>query len=519
MRNRIRKVKCDELKPRCARCTSTGRRCEGYVDPAPIKRRALRTTQHGCSPGKFLPLYTSGPCSDFLDRPDEGRAFQYFQTRAVQVMSGYFEVAFWNELVLQVSHEEPAVRHALLALSSLYEAYDLQGTIELRNLHATGTDTAEPARFALQQYTKAVGLLSTQQPIGMSPTSLQGVLIACVLFVWIEFLQNNLDTALKHLQGGLQIWIDLQQKQQANTSRIDASLPRILRRLHASARMHGSPTSDYNSKVSEHIFDLGCTMPTAFDHVSEARQWLDTVLDPIFRFFRRMYSPEYVVQMSKRHPHPDPLSLESTVEYHLENLHRWHMALVSGPIHATSTPNHLILALHYTSVTIMLKTLLAQSEMAYDQYAPSFSHILKLASRILSMSGSGLPVPKVSFDIGVIGPLFHLLLKCRYLPLRQRALELLKQAPVREGIWHRDSLAEFAQWKISLEEQARGNVPLSDPLPAVARIHSERARQVLLDGKMVTVFMFKRGDAMDRTGELEFETQITGLSVSLGEMV
>lgn len=28
---RIRHVKCDQLKPACGRCTSTGRTCDGYV--------------------------------------------------------------------------------------------------------------------------------------------------------------------------------------------------------------------------------------------------------------------------------------------------------------------------------------------------------------------------------------------------------------------------------------------------------------------------------------------------------
>jgi hypothetical protein len=31
MSSRTRKIKCDECKPHCTRCSSTGRRCNGYI--------------------------------------------------------------------------------------------------------------------------------------------------------------------------------------------------------------------------------------------------------------------------------------------------------------------------------------------------------------------------------------------------------------------------------------------------------------------------------------------------------
>lgn len=37
---RIRRIKCDETKPHCQRCTSTGRKCDGYSS-LPFSRRDL----------------------------------------------------------------------------------------------------------------------------------------------------------------------------------------------------------------------------------------------------------------------------------------------------------------------------------------------------------------------------------------------------------------------------------------------------------------------------------------------
>ena len=462
-----------------------------------------------------LSLYR--PSTAVADDISECRSFQYFQTRTAQVMSGYFEVDFWNHLVLQVCHVEPAVHHALVALSSLYEAYELNGA-ELKEI---STSEVEPhTRFGFQQYTIAVGLLTTEN--STNQPSLQGVLISCILFVWIEFLQGNINIALKHLQGGLHILAGLQQR--SNTLKVDAALPRLLRRLHTQARFHGSPNSDFNTNMSEEYVNLGHPVLTTFSAISEAREAMDAMLDSIHRFLRRMYNFDFVVSTIKHHPYPDPLSLESTVQNHLENLEKWQAALESNSFLLRNPPDSILIAsitileLQITSVDIMLKTLLARSEMIYDQYMPSFLHIISLASRLVPITPCG-RLPTLSFDIGVITPLFLVALKCRHLSIRQRALELLKQAPSREGIWHRDSCVEFVEWKILMEEQRRGPVPLPLPLPESARIHSERSRQVLVDGKRMTVVRFKRGCAMDRMGEIEFEEEVTTLSDRMGEVL
>src|SRR5271170_3044775 len=51
---RIRQIKCDERKPRCERCTSTGRNCDGY-DP-------LRALLFEVSRAKELPLFSGTHC-------------------------------------------------------------------------------------------------------------------------------------------------------------------------------------------------------------------------------------------------------------------------------------------------------------------------------------------------------------------------------------------------------------------------------------------------------------------------
>jgi len=129
--------------------------------------------------------------------------------------------------------------------------------------------------------------------------------------------------------------------------------------------------------------------------------------------------------------------------------------------------------------------------MIYDLYTSEFERIVSLADRLIHGNyNAGLLV--LSFDIGVIAPLLFVILKCRVLRLRKKAIALLKQAPDREGIWHRDAAIECAEWKVHIEELGRGDLPETFPLPQSARIYQERRQEKVIDGELVTVVRFKR---------------------------
>jgi hypothetical protein len=132
-----------------------------------------------------------------------------------------------------------------------------------------------------------------------------------------------------------------------------------------------------------------------------------------------------------------------------------------------------------------------------------FTHLLSLIENLHLMS---IP-PKssyskdsstLSFEQGIIIPLFFIILKCRHLPLRQRALELLRRAPEREGMWHRDSLLRGAETKVHVEELGRIGEGL-EGLPKSARTTRERVIDIG-DGKVKICFRRSAGDA-----EIEIE--------------
>jgi hypothetical protein len=94
--SRIRKVKCDEARPSCIRCTSTGRKCDGY---------AGQPYATALSAGVKLHVSVS-----------EYRALDFFCRRVAAAIAGTLDPeAFWTRTVHQASQNEPAVRHAVVA--------------------------------------------------------------------------------------------------------------------------------------------------------------------------------------------------------------------------------------------------------------------------------------------------------------------------------------------------------------------------------------------------------------------
>lgn len=106
---KIRHVKCDEAKPACKRCQSTGRVCDGYSDISP---RAKDLTP-GMSPAV-------NQISTLSLKQNELQTFDYFLSLAAPRLSGGLDQDFWCGRVLQLCHAEPYVRDAALAISTLY---------------------------------------------------------------------------------------------------------------------------------------------------------------------------------------------------------------------------------------------------------------------------------------------------------------------------------------------------------------------------------------------------------------
>jgi hypothetical protein len=177
--SRARRVKCDEQRPYCLKCLSTGRTCEGYNN----NREWIVVVAP--------PL----PVTDGFEDDRSRRHFDYFRSQAVYELSWYFDGDHWGRLVLQESHGSAAVRHAVIALACCHE--DFKDS-------AKDAVQAPQYAYAAKHYSKAIRYLIKETADNAHETRLKALMCG-LLFIAIEVLRGNDSAARNHLDGCLKI--------------------------------------------------------------------------------------------------------------------------------------------------------------------------------------------------------------------------------------------------------------------------------------------------------------------------
>jgi hypothetical protein len=466
------------------------------------------------------------------------RSFEFFRARVAREISSYFDAKFWNQMVMQAGMAEPTVRHAILALSSLYEA----GAMSLSVHQPSSSDRRRYLTgFAIRHYTKAVALLYNR--ISLTAPSLEVILISCLIFIWLEFLQDNVDTALNHLQGGIRILAE--QQYLAGSPTLVKQLARYFTRLHVQASLHGSVTTEFDYNTIIGSTELPVNGPLNFSTIQDARINLDSKMYAVFRFHRRIEKPGFVEAQMRQHPFPDPQSLECMSQSHIASLQEWNTAFQAlstslsptSKLHAEELQALHQLELQYLLVSNTLQTLFITTPLVFDNYDADYARMVDLSQQILRhqthrrasfspptthpiAACTATRTNTLPFDTTIQGPLLYVVLKCRRLPVRRAAVALLRQCPAHEGIWQRDSLVALCEWKIATEERRRPpGASEEEVLPEAARIYAEKAREAVVDGRRVTVVRYKRGASRGIADGAADEEEVTGLSMRLAGLI
>ncbi|KAF2798792.1 hypothetical protein K505DRAFT_295786 [Melanomma pulvis-pyrius CBS 109.77] len=194
---RIRRVKCDELKPNCDRCTSTGRKCDGYTRSSSSQSASLASTQIGAlAKHSSLPMRTPGYP---LESAEEAESLHFFQKYAVLDLCGFFNSSFWKCDILRAAQMQPAIRYGITALGAMHRRYISGDSSNLPD------DTSDKRlRFALQQSNRAIQEIM-KESAKRSKADLIAVMTCCILFNSLACLQGHQQDALNHLRSGIKL--------------------------------------------------------------------------------------------------------------------------------------------------------------------------------------------------------------------------------------------------------------------------------------------------------------------------
>ncbi|KAK8128846.1 hypothetical protein PG984_009954 [Apiospora sp. TS-2023a] len=477
---KIRKVKCDEGRPACQRCISTGRACDGYgiwggggnnfgfrsAGPRPCE--AL-LPQRGPSP-------IGGGCKFSAA---EQNCFEWFSCKAATKLQGIFCITFWSQLLPQACINEPAIMHAALALSSTHQKNTIgvvdpsSSPYQQDNRHVL--DTSD--EFTLVQYSKAIQQLRPHLIAGKSSSvaSIRVALIACLVFANLEFLNGRYNIGIAHLHSGLKLLGEFQgYVLEADEPVLVLKPPRdfvdewiadTLTKLLVQVNLHGAQAMPYPRLVMR---ITSAPLPSfTFHSVTEARQHLDQLVNDIL----------YLTEANRRCS--TNISINSNGEGKLakrqsqilNGLRTWHntykasRSIMKSTLSPFTHYGYLLLLSMYYMAQIMASVCLVDDEKreaVYDAHTANFLAIVRHSSELRRLIRYEVHYnPLVSYtskisqstaDMGWIPPLYYTALKCRVRRVRLHALRFLGFKPHKEGIWDSELTAIVAREVIRLEE-------------------------------------------------------------------
>ena len=123
------------------------------------------------------------------------RSFEYFFRRTSIDLGGPLCIQTWGHYILSASTHSPAVQHGIAALSGIHECNGLpesarsKTTSECWKHYYLAVKATNALVAALQDGSKHYG------------NSKEELLIVCAIFIIIEVLLGNVETALRHLEG------------------------------------------------------------------------------------------------------------------------------------------------------------------------------------------------------------------------------------------------------------------------------------------------------------------------------
>jgi hypothetical protein len=408
---------------------------------------------------------------DLAGEAEERRAFHFFRSNSVMALQGYFDSEFWSRLVLQASHTEPTIRHAVIALGSLHETTQNKDSAVLKSGKAHN-------KFALQQCNKAITSLNQQLSL-KGQQSIEVLLMSCVLFVCFETLQGNYESALTHMESGVRMYRNWQAENKKPEPRVyglpqsvDKEIAQIFSRLNLQVLMFPDTHLIGKDFYDTNFSTLIESPPNSFSCLNDAKDRLDNCMSYIFQTLIAAYfaRQDLVNETQKRSPE---------FQTYRNLLFQWsvlfgnfmkHTGTSLGP---ADQQRARVLEIQYKAATILFDTGMSPQETAFDAFNSEFESIVTLTSSLVN-DNTGLGVAgkpgHFTFDMALVAPLYLTATRCRDPLIRRRALAILSATSRQECIWNSDMLAKIAERLISIEEDGIGQVTSSEDVPATSRL-------------------------------------------------
>lgn len=447
---RIRRVKCDEASPACKRCTSTGRKCDGYGPrPKPACPTHAEAAQKMLLPPRtstILPLYR--PLA--ADIPGDSMERLYFH-RFRQVAEEALGIRhvhtglFWKQIVPQYCHEVPAVRHAYIAVGAAYTHFHLAG-----GKPDASSAPSDVEQFVLQQYSLAMSRIPRDAK-GTPVKRQYGItMMCCAAFFCLEMLRGEWDSAFAHLRNGLRMMADLPEDvadilhNPAKWSQgMDTSYVRVSYMIQLLTRWELS--TGYLAKDFQPVLGLQTyrrrQLDQGVDDVARSVEQMQDIVDGFCQDVNAFAweSRDFGMGENDSSHQLRYYSLQrraESIEDMLDNGEAWKIGSRDQVAFKTCLLNHRVAAL-----TLDLSPVSDMS--AYVDEEARIAEVVDVAAEIRNVCGADGTAENYGIDVGIVPTLHVALRHCHHQATRAALGGLIREWPQKESFWDGPALREW----------------------------------------------------------------------------
>ncbi|KAL3480937.1 hypothetical protein BJX99DRAFT_219849 [Aspergillus californicus] len=454
---RIRHVKCDEAPGGCRNCISNGWSCEGSeLNRLPRHRDPTRALLSAPSTG-FRWAMT----------PDEKRCVSFFLHRTIPSLTSYYDSSLWQKTVLHMCGTEPAVYHAVVALSAVNQDLERYG------IPVPGTAPASTwHRFALDQSMRSFSLL-TQRHVLQDPQLKEVVLVCCLLFVMLDLASGRIDEATAHLHSGLSILTDMNvqcRRLGAAPVRVEEALLEAFLQLGSQATLHGYAQPLFRL---DDIFELDQTY--SFQNLQDVQQALGPLVNNGLPFIDECWNlPESEIIRLHGALHSRQMRLLSRLDRFGGPLNEY-LETAYGRLTQKEQRGADMIKVTYLTMLLTIKTCLyTQSDREPVCFLGEYKELL---SASLAAMDKFQDHPMMTMDTTICLALFTVAARCPDYGLRLQAIKALRAWPHCEGYLNSVFLADLVMegMKRDLRQLWQGVNTRTSSLPPGSSFQSNEA--------------------------------------------
>ncbi|KAK4223674.1 hypothetical protein QBC38DRAFT_487172 [Podospora fimiseda] len=436
---RIRRIKCDETKPSCQRCTSTGRPCDGYLLPTTASPSSALSSRALASAVRTLHIL--GPASRVFSPAlptHESSCFDFFRVCTASMTGG----GFWQGQVLQLAHCEPAIWRGIVAIGALHRRWEVSGRDSFQ--------VKEFTKEALKNYWRAISLGSKHQTKDKRVLVVLSVVLAAA-----ANMSGRWGDSLVHIRSGMKLLME------GGDMKGMENVALTLGRLDFQAMVFNSSGDEYQYVEGDGRIPGWFRDESKMARVGDSGM-KDLTEGAIVLFGIMRY---YFTVLAAAGKGAFPIEEIGNVYFRVvEETDKWQMEFerliaemeltrLRTEEERTRMANSVLgLRLYHTTFLLLLRAGVAGPEGRWDAHQDIFEMIIALAEEQERKTKSPLPL-FLSLEPGLVMPLFLVAIRCRHPIVRRKALNLLRGMNRHEGMWNSIGVLVVAEQVVLAEEE------------------------------------------------------------------